>query len=92
MFAWLGHFPAGLPEVLVPDIFGEEGAERRAILLRRGLAEEVGREQAAVLPAPVRAYARGRAVELAAGAAGGADGGELWGDGGVDGCALPAAG
>ena len=67
MFAWLGHFPAGLPEGLVPRIFGEDGAEQRAILLRRGLAEEVGRERRLLLPAPVRAYARGRAGELTEG-------------------------
>jgi len=37
--------------------------ERRAILLRRGLAEEVGRERRLLLPAPVRVYARARAGE-----------------------------
>ncbi len=34
------------------------------MLLRRGLAEEVGREKRLVMPAPVRAYARARAGEL----------------------------
>lgn len=66
MFAWLGHFPAGLPGLLVPLVFGEEGEERRAILLRKGLAEEVGRERRLVLPAPVRAYARAKAGQLLA--------------------------
>jgi tetratricopeptide (TPR) repeat protein len=65
MFAWLGYFPAGLPGVLVPMVFGEEGEEQRAILLRKGLAEESGREKRLGLPAPVRAYARAKAEGMA---------------------------
>jgi tetratricopeptide (TPR) repeat protein len=64
MFAWLGHFPAGLPGVLVPIVFGERGEENRAILLRKCLAEEVGREKRLVLPAPVRAYALAKAAGM----------------------------
>lgn len=64
MFAWLGHFPAGLPEALVGAVFGEEEVERRAVLLRRGLADEVRGERRLVMPAPVRAYAQARAREL----------------------------
>lgn len=64
MFAWLGHFPAGLPGVLVPLIFGEDGEELQSILLRKGLAEEFGREKRLILPAPIRAYARVRAREI----------------------------
>lgn len=58
MFAWLGHFSAGLPGVLVSIVFGEDGEEHRAALLRRGMAEEVGLDKRLLLPSPVRAYAK----------------------------------
>ncbi|UQA61082.1 tetratricopeptide repeat protein [Polyangium aurulentum] len=64
MFLWLGHLPAGLPGVLVPVVFGEQGEEHRATLLRRCMAEEADRERRLVLPVPVRDYARARAVAL----------------------------
>jgi tetratricopeptide (TPR) repeat protein len=64
MFAWLGHFDAGLPGALVPLVFGEEGEEHRATLLRRCMLEEQGRERRLALPVPVRAYARKKAERL----------------------------
>jgi tetratricopeptide (TPR) repeat protein len=64
MFAWFGYLPAGLPGALVAQVFGEEGEEQRATLLRKCLVEESGPEKRLELPGPVRAYARKRAEEL----------------------------
>jgi tetratricopeptide (TPR) repeat protein len=58
MFAWLGSFPGGVPEVLVPAIFGEEGPERAAVLERLFLVEKRGEDRRVGLPAPVRWYAK----------------------------------
>jgi tetratricopeptide (TPR) repeat protein len=66
MFAWLGHFPAGLPGKFVRYVFGEDAEEHRAMLLRKCMAEEVGQEHRLVLPAPVGAYARQRGEEMLA--------------------------
>ncbi|MCY1009322.1 AAA family ATPase [Nannocystis pusilla] len=60
MFVWLAGFPAGLPRVLMEEVFGP-GAERYAgRLLAVSLVERSGPDDRLVLPGPVRWYARAR--------------------------------
>lgn len=65
MLVWLSCFPAGLPAVLVPQVFGPDAEARKALLLRAYLVEEQGPERRLGLPAPLRAFAARQASALA---------------------------
>ncbi|HEX4952337.1 MAG TPA: tetratricopeptide repeat protein [Thermoanaerobaculia bacterium] len=64
LFAWLGHFPAGLSASLLPGIFGGDAAERMAALERAYLAERYGRDERLRLLEPIRLLARQEASKL----------------------------
>lgn len=57
VFVWLGHLPGGLPEALVPHVFGEQAMEAVGALLRQYLVERVGPSHRLRLLAPMRWYA-----------------------------------
>ncbi|MCY1019083.1 tetratricopeptide repeat protein [Pyxidicoccus sp. MSG2] len=64
MFVVLSWFPAGVPSLLLPMIFGPGAEDRKGRLLRANLADEQGAERRLTLPAPIRAYAARNADAL----------------------------
>ncbi|MCK6588986.1 MAG: tetratricopeptide repeat protein, partial [Polyangiaceae bacterium] len=58
MFAWLGMFPAGLPEALVTAVFGDEANRHVVRLMALNMIERRGPDDRLGLPGPVRWYAR----------------------------------
>lgn len=64
MFAWLGTFPAGLPEALVTEVFGPDAKRHASRLLALNMVERRGPEDRLILPGPVRWYARMRQREV----------------------------
>ncbi len=58
MFAWLGNFPGGLPEVLLTGVFGEDARRHLGRLLAHNMVERRGPNDRVMLSGPVRWYAR----------------------------------
>ena len=58
MFAWLGTFPAGLPEALLTAVFGDDAKHHAGRLLALNMIERRGADGRLGLLGPVRWYAR----------------------------------
>ncbi|MFO0602705.1 MAG: tetratricopeptide repeat protein [Polyangiales bacterium] len=67
MFAWLGIFPGGLPEVLVTGVFGEDAKRHLGRLLAHNMVERRGADDRITLAGPVRWYARAQQRAAVAG-------------------------
>ncbi len=57
MFAWLGTFPAGLPDIVLHQVFGGEADRLATRLLTLNMVEFIDSERRFFLPGPIRWYA-----------------------------------
>jgi tetratricopeptide (TPR) repeat protein len=57
VLAWLGNTPSGLPEVLLPHVFGQGASREGALLLREGLADRRDVDRCIRLTAPLAGFA-----------------------------------
>jgi tetratricopeptide (TPR) repeat protein len=64
LYRWLGLFPAGIPSVLLPLLFGESAEERLVVLLRHSMVVLTGPDRRLTLPAPLRWHARRRLDDM----------------------------